>query len=204
MRRPLRRYCDPPQTSSAIIIPFVTTHNNVLATPPDPTFDCHCEPDYPSAGTYLRWCPSIAHDIHYYQSHGVRILLGVGGPTGNSTNVFLTGDIAKALTQDTWDLFLGSSRPDRPFDSAVLDGINLDPWSGPPYAYVKYATDLQIISRIQDPRYVYAYTTSPCCNELDTIKSSILFFVHFDTIYIKLYDLCSASYSYTPNFNWGT
>ena len=71
----------------------------------------HCQkaisPNYPE----LLRCPDIEEDIKKCQKLGKKVILSVGGPTGDGT--LRTPAKARELAMTLFDLFLGGSRSDR-------------------------------------------------------------------------------------------
>ena len=81
---------------------------------PEVNFSRHCwdptSPEHPN----LYKCPKIEEGILACQKAGKKVLISLGGATGNND---LTDDQAQVLAKNLWDLFLGGQgRPDiRPF-----------------------------------------------------------------------------------------
>ena len=81
---------------------------------PGVNFANHCwdpvSPEYPN----LYRCPNIEEGINACQAAGKKVLISLGGATGNNV---LDDDQAVVLAQNLWDLFLeGEGQPDiRPF-----------------------------------------------------------------------------------------
>ncbi|KAJ2461665.1 Chitinase 2, partial [Coemansia sp. RSA 2322] len=71
-------------------------------------------------GTELMHCSDMGVDIKKCQSRGKLVLLSIGGATAQ-----LNSDAA-TFSQQVWDLFMEGSSPYRPFDGAVIDGVDLD------------------------------------------------------------------------------
>ena len=81
---------------------------------PEVNFSRHCwdpaSPEHPN----LYKCPKIEEGILACQKSGKKVLISLGGATGNND---LTDDQAQVLAKNLWDLFLeGQGRSDiRPF-----------------------------------------------------------------------------------------
>ncbi|CAM9800758.1 unnamed protein product, partial [Phaeothamnion confervicola] len=78
-------------------------------------------PNFSSHGDFAQ----IATDIAFCQSKGVKILLSIGGATGSASQSVNAGSAVTAA-DNIWNQYLGGSSANRPFGTAVLDGIDLD------------------------------------------------------------------------------
>lgn len=71
---------------------------------PEVNFANHCwnpvSPEYPN----LYKCPKIEEGIKFCQNAGKKLLISLGGATGNND---LDDQKADILAQNLWDLFLG-------------------------------------------------------------------------------------------------
>ena len=71
---------------------------------PEVNFANHCwntvSPEYPN----LYKCPKIEEGIKFCQNAGKKLLISLGGATGNNN---LDDQKADILAQNLWDLFLG-------------------------------------------------------------------------------------------------
>lgn len=81
---------------------------------PEVNFSLHCWDPASPAHPNLYKCPKIEEGILACQKAGKKVLISLGGATGNND---LKDDQAKDLAKNLWDLFLGGKeRPDiRPF-----------------------------------------------------------------------------------------
>ena len=85
---------------------------------PEVNFSTHCwdpvSPAYPN----LYKCPAIEEGIKACQAAGKKVLISLGGATGNND---LNDEQAKLLAQNLWDLFLGGVGKEdiRPFGRSV-------------------------------------------------------------------------------------
>ena len=71
---------------------------------PEVNFSSHCWDPATPAHPNLYKCPKIEEGIKACQKAGKKILISLGGATGNND---LRDDQAKVLAKNLWDLFLG-------------------------------------------------------------------------------------------------
>ncbi|KAJ1953569.1 Chitinase 2, partial [Linderina pennispora] len=71
-------------------------------------------------GTELMHCSDMGADIKKCQQRGKIVLLSIGGATAQ-----LNSDAA-TFSKQVWDLFMEGSSQYRPFDDAIIDGVDLD------------------------------------------------------------------------------
>uniref|UniRef100_A0A0E0C6C3 chitinase n=1 Tax=Oryza meridionalis TaxID=40149 RepID=A0A0E0C6C3_9ORYZ len=91
----------------------------------------HCNPD---AGT----CKSLSSEISSCQQSGVKVLLSLGGESGQYS--LSSADDARGVADYLWNTFLGGSSDSRPLGDAVLDGIDFDIEQGDGAHYDELAT----------------------------------------------------------------
>ena len=104
----------------AVLLSFVDRFGNFSV----PHFDLadHCSGHLPNSS--LLHCPQVGKDIAACQAMGKTVLMSLGGADGKHS--FVSKEDAVDLAHQMWNLILGGSGSLRPFDSAVLDGIDLD------------------------------------------------------------------------------
>ncbi|XP_031573002.1 acidic endochitinase-like [Actinia tenebrosa] len=173
---------------------------------PSLNFAYHCEksisPQYP----FLLRCPKIEEGIKVCQGLGKKVIMSVGGATGDGT--LPTPAKARELAQTFYDLFLGGSRMDgslnlRPFGSAVMDGIDLDIEGGRGDNYGDFIKEMRRIMDA-DQSKVYLLTGAPQCpypdHHLGPGGNSGLELAgeDMDHLYIQFYN----NYCHTGAGNW--
>jgi len=89
----------------------------------------HCNTTFPSTdpdpNVGLIHCPHVANQIKHCQSKGVRVGVSLGGGVGNY--YFTSDEQAQQFAHTLWNMFfVPDGKELRPFDDAVLDGIDLD------------------------------------------------------------------------------
>ncbi|KAI8318009.1 glycoside hydrolase, partial [Martensiomyces pterosporus] len=127
-QKTLGAYCQD-ATEDVIVLSFMNGFPNILLN-----FANACETTFP--GSTLLHCPTIASDIKYCQSRGKAVILSMGGASGAYG---FSSDAQGAEFADTvWDMFFKGCAAQRPFDDAVLDGIDLDIEGGSPTGYAAF------------------------------------------------------------------
>jgi len=126
-----------------------------------PTLDLagHCS-TYFSDWNRLLHCPAIASDIKYCQANNKTIMLALGGAIG--TYGFSSQQQATAFSQTIWDMFLGGYSTHRPFDDAVLNGVDLDIEGGSYKYYSDFVNQLHTLM-LTDKSHKYYISAAPQC-----------------------------------------
>ncbi|KAI6165796.1 glycoside hydrolase superfamily [Pisolithus thermaeus] len=154
------------------------------------------------SGSSMPNCTLLGPDIEACQAAGKIITISLGGADGSVG--FANDSQAEAFAQTVWDLFLEGSSPDRPFGSAVLDGVDLDIESGNQTGYATFVTSLRALMDKGSKQYYI--TAAPQCPYPDTYMSTALGTVGFDAVYVQFYNNYCALTNYTnPNaWDFGT
>ena len=114
-------------------------------------------PGYPT----LLHCSNIALEIIECQKQQKKILLSLGGGIG--TYELKSKDEAELLAERIWNLFLGGHSTVRPFDQAILDGIDLDIEQGGPEYYTEFVKKLRGLMKMDENKKSYLLTAAPQC-----------------------------------------
>ena len=104
----------------AVLLSFMDRFGNF--TTPHIDLADHCSAHFPNST--LLHCPQVGKDIAACQAMGKTVLLSMGGADGKHSLV--SRDDALDLAHRVWTQLLGGNSTERPFDSAVLDGVDLD------------------------------------------------------------------------------
>ncbi|KAJ2358323.1 Chitinase 1, partial [Coemansia sp. RSA 2618] len=132
-QKSLGEYCKD-ATEDVIVLAFMNGFPNILLN-----FANACET--PFEGSTLLHCPNIATDIKSCQAQGKVVILSMGGASGAYG---FSGDSDATKFADTvWDMFFKGKADQRPFDDAVLDGIDLDIEGGSPSGYIAFIEQLR-------------------------------------------------------------
>ncbi|KAI6039892.1 glycoside hydrolase superfamily [Pisolithus marmoratus] len=150
------------------------------------------------SGTSMPNCTFLGPDIESCQAAGKIITISLGGAAGSVG--FSNDSQAQAFAQTIWDLFLEGSSPDRPFGSAVLDGVDLDIESGNQTGYATFVTTLRTLMAKGSKQYYI--TAAPQCTYPDPIIGSALNTVGFDAVYVQFYNSFCALNNYTNPKAW--
>lgn len=153
-------------------------------------------------GTSMPNCTLLGPDIEACQAAGKIVTISLGGADGSVG--FLNDSQAEAFAQTVWDLFLEGNSPDRPFGSAVLDGVDLDIESGNQTGYATFVTSLRALMDKGNKQYYI--TAAPQCPYPDTYMSTALSTVAFDAVYVQFYNnYCDLTNYSNPNaWDFGT
>jgi len=153
----------------------------------------HCSTTFP--GHQLLHCPQVAADIKTCQSMEVNVTISLGGASGSYG--FTSKSQAQTFASTIYNTFLGGSSSLRPFDNAILDGVDLDIEGGSPNYYSDFITSLRglqggiIVSGAPQCPYPDAYL-GPTISAVGS---------EFTFLYIQFYNnYCGAL---TSSFNFG-
>lgn len=130
---------------------------------PGLNFADHCNssysPDYPA----LLHCTKIAHDIKQCQSKGKKVLLSMGGAVGSYG--FDQRYQANGFANIIWDLVLGGNNISvpRPFNDAILDGVDLDIEGGRTIGYDSFVASLRSRMKKDEKGRRYYISGAPQC-----------------------------------------
>ncbi|KAJ3684923.1 hypothetical protein LUZ61_014087 [Rhynchospora tenuis] len=136
----------------------------------------HCNP---STGG----CKSLSTDIHACQAKGIKVLLSLGGGIGSYT--LSSPSDAQNVAQYLWNNYLGGTSKDRPFGSAVLDGIDLDIELGGTSYYDVLAKNLSSYSSKGRKVYISA---APQCPYPDQHLGQALSTGLFNYVWVQFYN----------------
>ncbi|KAK3748058.1 hypothetical protein QZH41_004202 [Actinostola sp. cb2023] len=128
-------------------------------------FAFHCETPVSPNHPFLLRCVDIEKGIKECQKLGKKIIMSVGGATGDGT--LPSPAKARELANTFYHLFLGGNRMEeslslRPFGSAVMDGIDLDIEGGRGDHYGDFIKEMRRIMDA-DQSKEYILTGAPQC-----------------------------------------
>lgn len=192
-QRPLAEYCQA-DSADAFVLAFMNAFPNIQLN-----FANACQTTFP--GNQLLHCPSMAKDIKYCQSKGKAILLSMGGASG--AYGFTSDSEAKQFADIVWNMFLGGSVDQRPFDDAVLDGIDLDIEGGSTTGYTAFVDQLRS-HFASDSSKKYYITAAPQCPYPDAMLGSTLDSAWVDMVFVQFYNNYCGLNAYPRGFNYRT
>ncbi|KAJ2371017.1 Chitinase 2, partial [Coemansia sp. RSA 2603] len=190
-QKTLGEYCRD-STEDLIVLAFMNGFPNILLN-----FANACETTFP--GSALLHCPTIAEDIKFCQSQGKAVILSMGGASG--AYGFSSDADGAAFADTVWDMFFKGSSAQRPFDDAVLDGIDLDIEGGSPTGYASFIKKLRShYSKDSDKQYYIA--AAPQCPFPDAYLGSTLNTAWFDMVFVQFYNNYCGLNAYPGWFNF--
>ncbi|KAJ1816787.1 Chitinase 2, partial [Coemansia sp. RSA 2598] len=150
-------------------------------------------------GTGILHCPKIAQDIKYCQSQGKAVVLSMGGASG--AYGFSSNKEGADFADVVWNMFFKGESDKRPFDDAVLDGIDLDIEGGAPTGYSAFIKRLRA-HYATDPDRKYYIAAAPQCPFPDAYLGSTLNNAWFDMVFVQFYNNYCGVNSYPGWFNF--
>ncbi|KAJ2615041.1 Chitinase 2 [Coemansia sp. RSA 1804] len=190
-QKQLGEYCKD-ATEDVIVLAFMNGFPNILLN-----FANACETTFD--GSSLLHCPNIAKDIKYCQSQGKAVVLSMGGAAG-SYGFSGDGD-AISFADTVWNMFFNGKATQRPFDDAVLDGIDLDIEGGSGAGYPAFINQLRS-HYASDPSKKYYIASAPQCPFPDAYLGSTLNSACFDMVYVQFYNNYCGLNAYPTWFNY--
>ncbi|XP_021764887.1 acidic endochitinase-like [Chenopodium quinoa] len=144
----------------------------------------HCNPSIPGS------CKSIGDDIKECQRHGIKVLLSLGGGIGKYSLSSQTD--ARQVANYLWDNFLGGTSNSRPFENAVLDGIDFNIELGSGDYYDILARTLNRCSTVLKKVYLSA---APQCPFPDAHLNNAINTGLFDYVRVQFYNNPPCQYT---------
>ncbi|KAF9162874.1 Chitinase 1 [Actinomortierella ambigua] len=199
-QQPLSAYCDT-ASENVIVIAFLHVFNSASGKLPGMDLSNQCGPSTLFPDSPLPHCPDTGAGVRKCQSRGKAVLLSLGGAAG--AYGFNSDDDARRFAHTIWNLFLGGWSPTRPFDDAVLDGVDLDIEGGPSNGYAAFVAELRSLFATDLGRRYYV-SAAPQCPFPDSYLGSTLDSAWIDMVFIQFYNNYCGMQAYgTPNFNFG-
>ncbi|KAJ1944246.1 Chitinase 2 [Linderina pennispora] len=141
----------------------------------------------------------MAADIKSCQSEGKVVLLSLGGASGAYS--FSSDDDGRNFAETVWNKFFRGSDPQRPFDDAVLDGIDLDIEGGSTTGYAAFIEQLRLHYK-SDPSKRYYIASAPQCPFPDTYLGPVLNSAWFDMVFVQFYNNYCSLNAFPSWFNF--
>ncbi|KAG0308611.1 Chitinase 1, partial [Dissophora globulifera] len=198
-QKPLAEYCQH-EAEDIIVLAFLHVFNSASRDLPRMDFSNQCNPAAAFQGTSLLHCPDTGAGIKQCQSRGKAILLSLGGAAG--AYGFSNDAEAKDFAHMIWNLFLGGSSATRPFDDAVLDGVDLDIEGGSSAGYPVFIQELRSLFAT-NPQKKYYISAAPQCPFPDSYLGATLQTAWVDMVFVQFYNNYCGTQAYgTFNFNF--
>ncbi|KAJ2369424.1 Chitinase 2, partial [Coemansia sp. RSA 2610] len=191
-QKALGEYCKD-ATEDVIVLAFMNGFPNILLN-----FANACETTF--EGSSLLHCPDMAKDIKYCQSQGKAVILSMGGASG--AYGFSGDSDAIAFADTVWNMFFKGKAEQRPFDDAVLDGIDLDIEGGSGAGYPAFINQLRT-HFASDSSKKYYIAAAPQCPFPDSYLGTTLNSAWFDMVYVQFYNNYCGVNAYPTWFNFG-
>ncbi|KAH8548638.1 chitinase 1 [Umbelopsis sp. PMI_123] len=157
------------------------------------------------SGTNMLHCPQIGQDIKTCQANGKKILLSLGGASGSYG--FTSDAQGSAFADQLWNLFGGGSSSTRPFDTAIVDGFDLDIEGGSSTGYAAFVTQMRT-HYSSDTSKSYYISGAPQCPFPDAYLGAVLNSAWFDFVWVQFYNnYCSVqggSFNFDTWNTWAT
>ncbi|PIA17930.1 glycoside hydrolase [Coemansia reversa NRRL 1564] len=190
-QKSLGEYCKD-ATEDLIVLAFMNGFPNILLN-----FANACETTFD--GSSLLHCPNMAKDIKYCQSQGKAVVISMGGASG--AYGFGSESDGTQFADTVWNMFLKGNSSQRPFDDAVLDGIDLDIEGGGGTGYVSFIEQLRSHYN-SDTSKKYYIAAAPQCPYPDAYLGSTLNSAWFDMVYVQFYNNYCGLNAYPNWFNF--
>lgn len=136
-------------------------------------------------GTELLYCPQLGNDILASQQKGKKVILSLGGATGEYG--FTNDTQAIEFADQVWNVFGNGLSATRPFGDAVVDGFDLDIEQGNGKGYSAFVKRLRS-HFTYDTTKNYIITAAPQCPLPDKYLTRALRNSHLDMLFIQYYN----------------
>ncbi|KAJ1642135.1 Chitinase 2 [Coemansia asiatica] len=189
---PLDEYCDK-EAGDVLVLSFLSEFNADGLHPPTLNLANSCLTTFDNST--LLHCPNIGRAIKKCQKKGKVVILSLGGASG--AYGFSDDVQAERYADQIWDMFLGGNSQNRPFDNAVIDGIDLDIEGGSSIGYVRFVQRLRERFTESPGRRFYV-TAAPQCPYPDFYMGPILDNAYLDMVFVQFYN----NYCGVDKANW--
>ncbi|KAJ6565036.1 glycoside hydrolase superfamily [Mycena vulgaris] len=139
--------------------------------------------------------------VNKFFSTGGMPELDLSNASGETSSVLNSDADGVTLANNIWNLFLGGSSSERPFGSAVLDGVDLDIEVGAPTGYAAFVNQIRMLSAGASKHYYV--TAAPQCPFPDAHIGGALDAAAFDAVYVQFYNNnCGVINAATSDWNF--
>ncbi|KAK9389726.1 glycoside hydrolase superfamily [Lipomyces mesembrius] len=177
-QQPLSYYCQS-NSVDVVVLSFLMTFYASDGLP-EVNFANACSDTF--TGTTLLQCDTIAQDIQTCQSMGKKVLLSLGGAAGSYG--FSSDSEGSSFAMTVWNMFGGGTSDYRPFDTAIVDGFDLDIENGNSVGYAAFVKQMRSLYNGGD----YYISGAPQCPFPDASIGDALDNAWFDFVFIQFYN----------------
>lgn len=185
----LRYYCDS-DSVDIFLLSFITDFPNSKESTHGYTLNLAnaCASKTYSSEDSTPNCTQVGDDIKYCQSLGKKVLLSLGGESGDYG--FNSDYEAENFADVLWNSFgEGSDYPkdERPFGDAIVDGFDFDLANENQIGYVTLANKLKNLTSSGNQKE-FILTSAPQCPFPDKSNSELIDGVELDYLFIQFYN----------------
>lgn len=203
----LSDYCTPSAGIDILVLSFLNNWG-ISGDIPSGIFGgtCIVNPD----GSFASPCSDLASQIKTCQSAGVKIIISLGGATGNYS--LLSQAQAETTGQYLWDAYgkSGNTTVQRPFGEVVVDGWDFDLEQSKSYdtkgsQWYQYLVSTLRSNFAKDTSKRYYISGAPQCPSPDVSVGDAIQNSVFDYIFIQFYNnnpRCSLGVGSNAPINW--
>ncbi|EEA19335.1 hypothetical protein TMatcc_009471 [Talaromyces marneffei ATCC 18224] len=193
----LSTYCTSSSGIDIVVLAFLYEYGNGI-TIPSGVIGQDCSISTSGQGSN---CGNLARQISTCQSHGVKVILSLGGAVGAYS---LTSQAeAETIGQHLWDAYgntSGGSIP-RPFGSVFVNGWDFDIEASSGNQYYQYMISKLRSNFASDSAHTYYITGAPQCPVPEPNMGQIITAAQFDYLWIQFYNNPYCSYPNTLNYH---
>ncbi|KAJ2711454.1 Chitinase 2, partial [Coemansia spiralis] len=190
-QKALGEYCKD-AIEDVIVLAFMNGFPNTMLN-----FANACETTF--NGSSILHCPNIASDIKTCQKNGKAVILSMGGAAGSYS--FASDADGTKFADTVWNMFFKGKSNQRPFDDAVLDGIDLDIEGGAGTGYAAFINQLRSHYK-SDKSKSYYIAGAPQCPYPDAYLGAALDSAWFDMVFVQFYNNYCGVDKYPAGFNY--
>ncbi|KAJ1919923.1 Chitinase 2 [Mycoemilia scoparia] len=195
-QKAIEEYCSY-DTSDIYLVSFLNIFNAGSDSPPGLNLANACETTFNDSS--LLHCPDTGKGIKQCQEKGKIVLLSLGGAAGSYG--FNNDEEAAQFADRIWDMFMGGKADRRPFEDAIIDGVDLDIEGGSSVGYSAFVHRLR--ERFAErPERKFYITAAPQCPFPDVYLGPIIDHSWLDMLFVQFYNnWCNAQY-FPDRFNF--
>ncbi|QKX62534.1 uncharacterized protein TRUGW13939_09695 [Talaromyces rugulosus] len=193
----LSSYCAPDSGVDIIILSFLYEYGNSNSIPSG-TIGQSCSISLKGEPSN---CDDLASAIETCKSHGVKIILSLGG--GSGAYSLQSQAEAEAIGQNLWDAYGNTSQGNipRPFGKTFVDGWDFDIEKPEGSQYYQYLISVLRSNFASDPSHVYYISGAPQCPLNEPYMRQAIQEAVFDYLWVQFYNNDDCSHPNPINYN---